>query len=171
MAEKTEKKQNHQLVSGISFGLTSGVITSLGMIAGMFSATNSKLAVVASIITMAIADGLADGAGQHMSEEAEKEDGKLKHTQREVWLSTIFTFLSVGGTILSFIPFFLIFSLKTAIIVGVVWGILLLIVFNYILARTNNENPFIIIAEHVLLAAFVVVVSYFVGDLIGKLLG
>jgi len=109
MAENLKDEQNHQLVSGLSFGITSGVITTLGMIVGMYSATYSKLAVVASIITMAIADGLADGAGQHMSEEAEIEDGKPVHTRKEIWQSTLFTFLSVCGSILSFVPFFLIF--------------------------------------------------------------
>jgi len=168
MAEKKQYKQTHQLVTGVSFGLTSGVITALGMIVGMFSATNSKLAVVASIITMAIADGLADGAGQHMSEEAEVENGNPKHTQGEVWWSTLFTFLAVGGTILTFVPFFLIFPLKTAIFWGVGWGMLLLITFNYLLAKTNKESPFIVIVEHMALAVFVIVISYYAGDLIGK---
>jgi vacuolar iron transporter family protein len=167
MAKKKEHKYSHQLVTGLSFGITSGVITALGMIVGLYSATYSKLAVVAGTITMAIADGLADGAGQHMSEESEIEDGKSKHTEKEVWLTTLFTFLSVCGSILSFIPFFLIFPLKTAIFVGIGWGMILLVIFNYILARNKNENAFIVIGEHLALAVFVIVVSYYVGILIG----
>jgi len=168
MKKKIENKQNHQLVSGFSFGITSGVITSLGMIVGMFSATNSKLAVVASIITMAIADGLADGAGQHMSEEAELEGGKAVHSHREVWLSTLYTFLSVCGSVLSFVPFFLLFPLNIAIFWGIGWGLLLLVIFNIMLAKSLQENPIKVIAEHLALAAFVIVVSYFIGGLIGK---
>ena len=167
MSKKTKNEQNHQLVSGLSFGITSGVITTLGMMVGMYSATYSKLAVVASIITMAIADGLADGVGQHMSEEAEMEGGKPVHTQREVWLSTVYTFLSVCGSILSFTPFFLIFSLQTAIYVGIGWGLILLVVFNTVLAKSKRENALTLIAEHVALAAGVIVLSYFVGVLIG----
>jgi len=170
MTDKTRNEQNHQLVSGLSFGITSGVITSLGMIVGMFSATNSKLAVVASIITMAIADGLADGAGQHMSEEAEMEKGMAVHSQKEVWLSTLYTFLSVCGSILSFVPFFLLFPLTTAIFWAIGWGIILLLVFNFMLARTLQENPLKVILEHLTLAAFVIVVSYFLGNLIGSLI-
>jgi VIT1/CCC1 family predicted Fe2+/Mn2+ transporter len=170
MTEEIEYKQSHQLVTGVSFGLTSGVITALGMIVGMYSATYSKLAVVASIITMAIADGLADGAGQHMSEEAEIEEGKAKHSQREIWLTTLFTFVAVSGTILSFVPFFLIFTLKTAIFVGVSWGMSLLVVFNYMMAKTKKENAFVVISEHVALAVFVIVVSYYIGNLIGMLI-
>ncbi len=168
MKESIMENSSHQLVTGISFGITSGVITSLGMIVGMYSATNSKLAVIASIITMAIADGLADAAGQHMSEESEIENGKAVHTHKEVWMSTLFTFLSGCGSILSFVPFFLLFPLNTAIIIGIGWGILLLVVFNYILSKAKKENAIIVIAEHVALAVFVIVVSYFVGLLIGK---
>ena len=167
---KKENKQNHQLVSGFSFGITSGVITSLGMIVGMSSATNSKLAVIASIITMAIADGLADAAGLHMSEEAELEGGNSVHTQREVWLSTLYTFLSVCGSILSFVPFFLFYPLNTAIFWGIGWGLLLLVIFNIILAKSLKENPIKVIAEHLAVAIFVIVVSYFLGGLIGKLI-
>ncbi len=170
MAKKIKHRYSHQLVTGVSFGITSGVITALGMIVGLYSATYSKLAVVAGTITMAIADGLADGAGQHISEEAEIEKGEAKHTQKEIWLTTLFTFLSVCGSILSFIPFFLIFPMKIAIFVGIGWGMLLLVVFNYMMAKTKKENAFVVIAEHVALAAFVIVVSYFVGDLIGKLI-
>lgn len=168
MKESIMENRSHQMVTGISFGITSGVITSLGMIVGMFSATNSKLAVIASIITMAIADGLADGAGQHMSEESEVEGGKTVHTHREVWMSTLYTFLSVCGSILSFVPFFLLFDLYTAILLGITWGVILLVVFNYLLAKAKNEKPFPIIAEHIALAVFVIVVSYFVGLLISK---
>jgi len=67
------QKYSHQLITGISFGLTSAVITSLGMIVGLYSATSSKLAVVAGIIIMAIADGLSDAVGLHMAEEAAVE--------------------------------------------------------------------------------------------------
>lgn len=168
MKERIYENSSHQLVTGISFGITSGVITSLGMIVGMFSATNSKLAVVASIITMAIADGLADGAGQHMSEEAEMENGKTVHTHREVWMSTLYTFLSVCGSILSFTPFFLLFRMDIALMLGITWGLILLVVFNYLLANVRKEKAFPIIAEHIALAVFVIVVSYFVGLLVGK---
>jgi len=167
MSKITKAEQNHQLVSGLSFGITSGVITTLGMMVGMYSATYSRLAVIASIITMAIADGLADGVGQHMSEEAELEGGKPVHTQREIWMSTLYTFLSVCGSILSFTPFFLIFPLQTAIFMGIGWGLILLVVFNAVLAKSKQENALALITEHVALAAGVIVLSYFVGVLIG----
>ncbi len=167
MPEEIKQNYSHELVTGVSFGITSGVITSLGMIVGLYSATYSRLAVIAGTITMAIADGLADGAGQHMSEEAEVENGKPKHSNKEVWLTTLFTFLAVCGSIMSFIPFFLIFSMETAIYWGIGWGVLLLIIFNILLAKNKKENPLALVTQHIALAAFVIVVSYLVGKLIG----
>ena len=40
----------NQLVTGVSFGITSGVITALGMIVGLHEATSSRLAVFAGIV-------------------------------------------------------------------------------------------------------------------------
>ena len=51
---------NHSLRVGLSFGLTSGVITTLGLIVGLASGTESKLAVIGGIITIAVADALSD---------------------------------------------------------------------------------------------------------------
>jgi VIT1/CCC1 family predicted Fe2+/Mn2+ transporter len=162
------KKYFHQLMTGISFGLTSGVITSLGMIVGLHSATSSKLAVVAGIIVMAIADGLADAAGLHMSEESEQERGEAKHSSKEIWLTTLFTFLSVTGFILTFsVPIF-IFPLKIAIPVAIAWGVLLLILLNFYIAKIKRVSPTGLILEHIFLALFVIVVSHYAGHLIAK---
>jgi VIT1/CCC1 family predicted Fe2+/Mn2+ transporter len=165
------KKYSHQLTTSISFGLTSGVITALGMIVGLHSATTSRLVVVAGIIIMAIADGLADAAGLHLSEESEIEKGKVKHTAKEVWLTTLFTFLSVAGFILTFVIPILIFPLRTAVLVAIGWGILLIIVLNFKIAKARKENPIKLISEHILLVLFVIAVSYYVGHLIAKWVG
>ena len=162
------QKYLHQLMTGVSFGLTSGVITSLGMIVGLHSATSSKLAIVAGIIVLAIADGLADSAGLHISEESETERGKAKHVSKEIWLTTLFTFLSVFGFILTFAIPILIFPLKTAISVAIVWGILLLILLNFYIAKIRNEKPIRLISEHILLVLFVIFFSYYAGNLIAR---
>jgi len=160
------QKYSHQLITGISFGLTSAVITSLGMIVGLYSATSSKLAVVAGIIIMAIADGLSDAVGLHMAEEAEVEKGKTKHTPKEIWLTTLFTFLSVCGFSLTFAVPILIFPLKIAVFLAIGWGILLLILLNFYTAKIKKESPIKLISEHILLALFVIIISYLIGNLI-----
>ena len=163
-----KQRYSHQFTTGVSFGLTSGVITALGMIVGLNSATSSKLAVLAGIIIMAIADGLADAAGLHLSEESEVEKGKGKHTPKEVWLTTLYTFISVAGFILTFAIPILIFNLQTAVYVAIGWGLLLIICLNIYIARIRKEPALKLICEHVFLALFVIMLSYGVGKLIAK---
>ena len=79
----------HSLETGISFGLTSGVITTLGVMVGLNSTTHSRLAVAGGIVVIAIADAFSDALGIHMSEEFE-----AKHSPLEVWLATISTLFS-----------------------------------------------------------------------------
>ena len=77
------------LKRGASFGLTSGVITTLGLMVGLHSGTHSELAVVGGILTIAVADAFSDALGMHICEEAENV-----HTSKHVWASTVSTFLS-----------------------------------------------------------------------------
>lgn len=163
------QKYSHQLMTGICFGLTTAVITSLGMIVGMHSATSSKLSVVAGIVVMAIADGLSDAVGLHTAEEAEVENGKSKHTPKEIWLTTLFAFLSVSGFTLTFAIPVLIFRLETAVILTIAWGMLLLSLLNFHIAKIRRENPIKLISEHILLAIFVIIVSHLVGSLIAMI--
>jgi len=54
--------------TGISFGLASGVITTLGLMTGLNAGTKSELAVIGGILVIAIADALSDSVGIHISE-------------------------------------------------------------------------------------------------------
>lgn len=159
-------RYKHQIVTAASFGLTSGVISALGMMVGLQSATGSKLVVVTGIIIMAIADGLADAAGMHLSEEAEAEKGRNKHTRKEVWLVTLLTMASVIGVVLTFAVPIILLPLGTAVLAAVLWGMLLLILLNYYVAKSNGENPVKMIAEHLLLAIALIIISNWVGSLI-----
>jgi VIT1/CCC1 family predicted Fe2+/Mn2+ transporter len=160
---------SHQLVMGITFGLTTSVITSLGLIAGIYSATSSKLSVVAAIAVMAVADGLSDAVSLHTVEEAElDDDGRPRHTHLEVWMTTVFTFMAVAIFSLSFIVPIIVLPLRTAVYAAVAWGVLLLGVLNYYVARARKENPLRPILEHIGIAALVIVASHFVGRLISS---
>jgi len=63
--------KRHTLRVRFSFGLTSGVITTLRLMMGLYSGTHSRLTVIAGILTIALADSLFDAAGIHLSEESE----------------------------------------------------------------------------------------------------
>lgn len=150
---------NHPIKTGLSFGVTSGIITTLGLMVGLSSATYSKPAVIGGILTIAIADAFSDALGIHISEESEN-----KHTAREIWQSTISTFLAKFLFALSFITPVLLLKLPIAILASVVWGLVALSVLSFNLARMQKIDPWKVIAEHLIIALAVVTISYFVGQ-------
>lgn len=78
---------------------------------------HSKIVVVGGISTIAIADAFSDALGIHVSEEAEN-----RHTTKEIWESTISTFLSKFIFALPFIVPLLLFRLSVAIVASLIWG-------------------------------------------------
>ena len=144
--------------TGLSFGLTSGVITTLGLIVGLDSATNSRLVVLGGIITIAIADALSDSLSMHVSQESES-----KHSKKEIWESTIATFITKLLFALTFIIPVLISSLRMAVITDIAWGFLLLIILNYKIAKRERINPIKVISSHLTIALLVIIITYFLG--------
>ena len=151
------------LWKGVGFGLTSGVITTLGVVIGLHSGTHSKLAVLVGITVLAIADALSDAMGIHVSEEAEME-----HSTRELWEASFFTFLSKLFITSSFIIPIEILDLYTAIIVSTIWGIFLITIFSFCMAKSQGQNPYKKIAEHVLITIVVVLLTHYLGDIINE---
>lgn len=151
----------HSFMVGMSFGLTSAVITTLGLMIGLHSGTHSKLAVIGGILTIAIADAFSDALGIHMSEESEG-----RHTTREIWLSTLFTFFFKLVFGLSFAIPVLILDLEIAVIINILWGIILLSSLSYKLAKEQGESFVKIAGEHIGIAVAVIVMAHFLGEII-----
>ena len=147
---------------GFGFGLTSGIITTLGLIVGLDSSTHSKIVVIGGVLIIAIADALSDALGMHISEEYE-----AKHSTQEIWESTIATFISKFVFALTFIIPILLFELNTAIIVSAIWGLTLITIFSYFIAKQEKAKPFSVVAEHLVIAILVIIVTHFVGDFVG----
>lgn len=145
--------------TGISFGLTSGTITTLGLMVGLHSGTHSKAAVVGGILTIAIADAFSDALGIHVSQESENE-----HPKKHVWEATITTFLSKLIFALSFILPVLFFNLFDAVIISIVWGLSLLALFSFLMARRQKTDPGKVVLEHLVIALVVIIITHFIGD-------
>lgn len=146
---------------GFGFGLTSGIITTLGLMVGLESGTNSALAVVSGILVIAVADAFSDALGMHISEESENH-----HSQREIWESTVATFISKFIFALSFIISVLIFNLKLAIIVSIVWGLLLISIFSYYISKGQKVQPYKVVLEHLLISILVIACAHYLGAFI-----
>ncbi len=152
----------HSLEVGFCFGLTSGIITTLGLMVGLHSGTHSQAVVIGGILTIAIADAFSDALGIHISEESEG-----KHTAREVWESTVVTFATKFFFALTFLIPVLLFNITTAIIVSINYGLLALCILSYFLAKKDNKSPLNVITEHLLIAIVVIMATHLVGKWIG----
>jgi vacuolar iron transporter family protein len=151
---------------GICFGITSGIITTLGLMVGLSSGTNSQSIVIGGILMIAIADAFSDALGIHVSEESDKT-----RTNKEVWESTISTFVAKFLFALTFVVPVLFLSLNVAILVNIGWGIFVLSLLSYILAREHKESALKAITEHVGIAIVVIVSTYYVGEWISRVFG
>lgn len=152
--------------TGLFFGATSGVITTIGLIVGLNSGTRSITAVLGGILVIAVADAMSDALGIHLAEEADPDT-----THSHVWSATIMTFITKFVFSISFAVPLLLLPLESAVIASVVWGMLVIVVLSYFLARSQGESPFAIIAEHVGIAMLVVFFSHYIGVWVARNFG
>jgi VIT1/CCC1 family predicted Fe2+/Mn2+ transporter len=146
-----------------SFGATSAIITSLGLITGLDTMANAKLSIIGSILVIALADNIADSTGIHVFQESECIDKK------EVWFSTFSNFFTRLLVSLTFIFLIVVLPIKAAVFCSVVWGLAMLTFLTYTISKGRGVNPYSAILEHISIAGFVIIASHFVGKwVIGK---
>lgn len=151
-------------LKGFSFGLTSGVITTLGIMVGLNATTHSKLVVIGGILSIAIADAFSDALGMHISVESE-----AKYSTKQIWSATLSTFLAKFIVALTFVVPVLLFTNSTAIIIGSFWGIFLLTIYSFYLAKRQKTSPLKVIGEHLAIAIIVIIITQLVGQWISKI--
>lgn len=151
------------LRTGITFGLTSGTITTLGLMVGLNSGTHSRKVVIGGILTIAVADSFSDALGIHISEESENV-----HTAKQIWAATIATFLSKLLFALIFVIPVLFLDLQTSIIINIVWGVSIITILSYFMAKSQGEKPWKVILEHIIIITVVIILTHFVGSAIAS---
>jgi VIT1/CCC1 family predicted Fe2+/Mn2+ transporter len=144
--------------TGVFFGATSGVITTIGLIAGLNAGTKSVVAVLGGILVVAVADAMSDAMGIHLAQESDPDS-----TEEHIWAATIWTFLTKLIVALTFAVPLLWFPLQLAVAVSVGWGLLVITVLSAFLARIQNARVLHVVTEHVLIAIIVVAISHFIG--------
>lgn len=159
-------KMKTSIRKGFGFGLTSGIITTLGLIVGLNSSTHSSFVIIGGILVIAVADAFSDALGMHMSEESEN-----RHTTRQIWESTISTLFSKFIFASTFIIPVLLFPLSTAIIASILWGLSLIAIFSHYIAKKEKAQPYKVIIEHLVIAIIVIIITHYVGDLVKIVFG
>jgi len=140
-----------------SFGATSAIITNLGIITGLDTLIHPKLSIVVGILTVALADNIADSFGIHIYQESECIDIK------EVWFSTFTNFLTRIFVSFTFVVLVALLPISLAMPCSIFWGLALLAVMSYIIAKERKVNPYSAIFEHIIIAVLVIILSHFAG--------
>ena len=152
---------------GINFWITSGIITTLGLMVGLLSGTDSKLAVIGGVLTLAIADSMSDALGIRVSQE-----GSGVKNPRQIRESTIATFLAKFLFALTFmIPILLIPNLTWGVAVNAIRGLLALGYLSYTIAQSQHRPSGKVIRDHILMAIIVIIITYTTGFFIHKWIG
>ena len=144
--------------TGIFFGATSGVITTLGLIVGLNAGTKSMVAVLGGILVVAVADAMSDALGIHIAQEADPDS-----TENHVWAATFWTFITKLIVALSFALPLLWLPLQMAVAVAVGWGLMVITLLSAFLARMQRVAALPIIAEHLVIAIVVIAISHYIG--------
>lgn len=150
---------DHSSKIGFSFGTTSGIITTLGLLVGLTASEASKAIIIGGVLTIAFADAFSDALGIHISEESEN-----KHTQKEIWMATISTYFFKLIIALSFLIPLVIFSSVTAMVVSIVWGAILLALLNWIISPKGGKWKAIF--EHLFIGMLVIIIGFIIGQYI-----
>lgn len=150
---------NHSSKIGFSFGTTSGIITTLGLIVGLTASEASKAVIIGGVLTIAFADAFSDALGIHISEESEET-----HTKKEIWTATFTTYFTKLIIALSFLIPLVLFSSTVALIISIIWGTLLLTLLNYFI--TPKQKRWSAVLEHLLIGLIVIVFGFVIGQYI-----
>ncbi len=149
--------------TGLFFGATSGVITTLGLVVGLKAGTESLPAVLGGILVIAVADAMSDALGIHLAEEANPDADSSR-----VWAATVATFVTKFVFALSFAVPLLFLPLGAAVYTSVAWGLFVIAVLSFQLARSQGANVLAVLAEHLAIAVLVVFLSHWIGFWVGK---
>jgi len=141
----------------ISFGGPAAIVTSMGLIVGLRSATVSKAAIAGSLLILALADNLTDSLGVHMYQESERLP------PRAAFRTTVANFLTRLLLGLSFVALVLILPSPQVVYVSMVWGLTLLAGLSFSIARLRRVSAAAEISKHCAVALAVIALSQLIG--------
>jgi len=154
------------ILVGLSFGITSAAITTLGLIVGLEAATSSLKVILGGILTIAIADAFSDALGIHISQESEKNN-----TIKDVWIATVVTFFAKFLFAMTFTIPFLLLPISLAMFTDIAWGLFIIASLSFFIAKREKKNPIWSIAEHLIIAIVVIFLTHQAGHLISQFFG
>jgi hypothetical protein len=129
----------------MSYGGTAAIVTGMGLVVAFDAGTNSRAALVSSLLVVAIADNLADSLAIHVYQESENLPSR---TAFRSTVANYLTRLTVAG---SFAALALLMPAPR------------LCTLTYFVARGRGASPGLEVLKHLAVAAVVIVVSRLIG--------
>ena len=158
---------NNDTRQGIFFGINSGVLTTVGVIAGISQTTTNPMYVVISVISLAISDCIGEAYGMYLSKKAEQ----VGEQGNGPLYSLIAVFLSKFITVVLFlVPLLFSWNLKyyKNLIWPILYSLIILIAIDNKLAEMRQESKVKYIITHLILLFIVVVSTKLIGQLLSK---
>ncbi len=154
----------HARFGSYAFGISSAVLTTLGIIVGLNAATASRMAVIAGIVGVAVADSCSDALGMYAAKRSERGV-----TARAALRGALATLLGKALFTMSFIVPFLFLDFIPALVASLVWGGVLLAFVNVQIAFVQQAPIVRTVARNIFFAIAIVALSYYAGTLVAML--
>jgi len=155
------KKSGMINLYNVSFGVTSAIMTSLVLITSLSGAAN-RIALITSLLVIAIADNVSDSFGIHVFQESKNI------VPREVKRTTTNNFVARMLITFVFILFVLCLPVYLTIILSIIFGLAILTFLSYFISKNQKINPYRAIARHLLLAIVLMSASFILKYVILK---
>ena len=149
-------------INKFSIGATAAITTSMGLIAGLTQGDTAKTGIITGLLIVAIGDNISDSLGIHIYKESEGA------SKKDIRLSTFGNFIVRLFLAFTFVLIVLLFSSHLALLVSSIWGLVLLAILSYLIAKSKKSNPFFEIIWHLAVALIVIIGSKLLGNLILK---
>ncbi len=163
------------LLESAAFGMTDGVICFLGIIIGVARATGDPKAVLIAAIVGGVADALGNSIGFFVSQSAERavqiqeangNEESHVHTEKEVWLSGVSSFLATLATLALILPPFFFLTIWPATMVSFVTGIILAFALGNYIGKLGTGSRFKSGLKYALITVAGAAVAYGIGELL-----
>lgn len=148
-------------IGNVSFGGTAAIVTSVALIFGLDAATATKSAIVSGLLIVALADNLTDALSMHIYQESER-----RLEAREAFILTWSNFVTRLAVALTFVLLVLLLPVGSALVATAAWGLSLLTLLTWALARERKVSFVKEMGKHFAAALAVIFASRGIGAFI-----
>lgn len=159
---------NNDTRQGIFFGINSGVLTTVGVIAGISQTTTNPMIVVVSVLSLAISDCVGESYGMYLSKKAEK----VNETNSGPVVAMISMFIAKFLTVICFlIPLLFVWNIKyyKNLMWPVLYSVIMLTIIDIRLSKLRGDDVKQYLASHGLLLFVVVMSTKYIGQVLYKI--